>query len=236
MAPVGPAAQAANPAAPVMARPLVIIGGGEHARVVADAARSRPDAWRVIGYTDQAPSPGTGEALGADFLGDDAAMGDRLAGMPPDERPWVVLGVGDLDLRRRLSGALGPGARWATVLHASAAVSPDARIGAGSVVMAGAVVNPGARIGEQVIVNTRAVVEHDVEVGDFAHVAPGAVLGGGVVIGHGAFVGLGALVRDHVTVGDSALVGMGSVVVKDVASGAVVMGSPARERLPDESR
>ena len=45
-------AQARDPRAAVTARPLVILGVGEHARVVAEAAGADPSAWRVVELVD----------------------------------------------------------------------------------------------------------------------------------------------------------------------------------------
>ena len=243
MATDGSAAQGADRGAALTARPLVIVGGGEHAAVVVDAARSRPDAWRPVGFTDPDPAPGTAARLGLEHLGDDSVLGGsaRLPsaghGAPepgrfgaPDGRPWLVLGFGVSPDARRRTTARAADTAWATVVHAAAWVSPTASLGAGTVVLAGAVVNAGAEVGAHAIVNTRAVVEHDVVIGDFAHLGPGAIVGGGARIGEGAFIGLGALVRDHVSVGPGAVVGMGAVVVEAVAEGATVVGSPARRR------
>ncbi|MCL4164522.1 UNVERIFIED_CONTAM: hypothetical protein GTU68_021911 [Idotea baltica] len=49
-----------------------------------------------------------------------------------------------------------------------------------------------------------------------------------VVIGRGVWVGWGAIILPGVTVGDAAVVAAGSVVAKDVRSGEVVAGNPAR--------
>jgi acetyltransferase EpsM len=220
-------------------RPLVVIGGGQHARVVIDAARSRPDAWRVAGFVDPS-QPAEMLAMGVAHLGDDEAFLARLASLDPGRRPVLVLGIGGMTdvgmarpgapdrTRRRLAERYGAIAEWATVVHAAARVSPEAAIGPGTVVMAGAVVNPGAAIGRHAVVNTGAIVEHDVAIGDFAQLAPASAVGGGSRIGAGAFVGLGARVRDHVSVGEGAIVAMGAAVVGDVPPGSIVGGVPAR--------
>jgi acetyltransferase EpsM len=232
MASADPAAQAADSGQRVSARQLVVLGGGEHARVVVEAARSRPDTWDVVGLVDLGPATRTVALLGLAHLGDDHAFADRLAASPADERPWLVVGVGGIDpaVRRRVAARFGPLVRWATIVHASASISPTAELGEGTVVLGGSVVNSGARIGSHAILNTGAIVEHDVVVGDFAHVAPAAVVGGTSEIGADAFIGLGALVRDHVAVGAGAVVGMGAVVVAEVQAGAIVVGTPARSR------
>lgn len=207
-----------------MKAPLIVVGGGEHARVVVETARSQ-GSWVVVGFVDPRVSPGQEERLGASYLGGDDALDTR-----PDAS--LVLGVGALRVspaRARIVERLGT-RRWATLIHERAWVSPSAQVGAGAVIFAGAVVQAGAMIGAHAVVNSGAVVEHDVLLGDLVQVAPGAVIGGGARVGRGAFVGLGARVRDHVSVGDEAMVAMGAVVVGDVTSGASVMGVPARTR------
>lgn len=231
MATVRSAAQGADPGRAVTARPLVIVGGGEHARVVIEAAGTRPDLWQVVGIVDPGPADRTRTLFGVDHLGDDDDLASRLDRLPEALRPWCVLGFVGSDGaagRSRAVQRLAPAARWATVVHERAWVSPSADLGEGSVVLAGAIVNAGAITGRHAIVNTRAVLEHDVVLGDHVHVGPGVVLGGGSRVGAGAVLGLGSLVRDHVEVGAGATVGMGAVVVGDVASDTVVAGSPAR--------
>ena len=48
------------------------------------------------------------------------------------------------------------------------------------------------------------------------------------LVRRGASIGSGAVVLCNVTIGENALIGAGSVVTRDVPSGAVVAGNPAR--------
>lgn len=209
------------------ATPLVLVGAGEHARVILDAARSRPDLWVMAGYCAPSASPELSGALGLSWLGDDA---DLAARAPAGAR--LVIGVGALGpspkRRELVTRHEAARASWATVVHARAVVADSATLAPGVVVLAGAVVNPGAAVGAHAIINTGAIVEHDVRIGDFAIIGPGSVLGGGASVGEGAFIGLGSRVRDHISVGAGALVGMGAVVVGPVADGERVLGIPAR--------
>lgn len=187
---------------------------------------SRPDTWRVIGFTDIAPCTDTIARFGIPRLGADEAVSTIAAASSVCR---FVLGIGGAPgatIRRSVVGRLG-GCIWATVIHDRAWVSPTAQLGPGTVILAGAIVNSGARVGPHAIINTAAVVEHDVTVGAFTHVCPGAVVGGGATLGDDCTIALGAQIRDHVTVGDGAIVGMGGVVVKSVPRRAIVCGVPA---------
>jgi acetyltransferase EpsM len=217
-----------------LATNLILIGGGDHARVIAEAARSRPDLWRLEGFTDQKPCSSLARLLQIPYLGCDESLiarSDREGGC------WVVLGIAGLrpsDLRSEIVKAF-QGVRslkWAKVLHSAAWISPTARIEEGAVVLAGAIVNSGAVVGSHSVVNSGSIIEHDVRIGPFAMISPGAVVGGGAVLETNSFIGLGARIRDHVSVGIGAMVGMGAVVVKDVPAGQTVVGIPARVLKP----
>lgn len=207
---------------------LIIVGGGEHARVVLQVANSRRDQWKVEGFVSPRAGAEVGEKMGIPRLGTDE---DLQAIVGQDPRRFLVLGVGavgDAELRRQIvKRSFVANSRWASVIDSSAHVFKAVCIGNGVAVMPGALINCGATLGDHCIVNTGAIVEHDVKVGAFVQVAPGAVIGGGAVLESGAFVGLGARVRDHVTVGAGAIVGMGAAVILDVPAGAKVMGVPA---------
>lgn len=194
---------------------LVLVGGGGHARVVADAARLA--GWRVLGCVAR-EAPGWTAHLGGDHELAAVLSGGTRA----------ILAIGAIPVRRRLA-ELHPGTAWATVVHPAAAVSAGAELAEGVYVGAQAVVGPGAVVGRHAIINSAAVVEHDAWIGELAHVAPAAAMGGRARIGAGAFVGLGARIRDGIEVGADATVGMGAVVVAGVRAGATVLGVPARE-------
>lgn len=213
------------------AQTLVVVGGGEHARVVLDAVASLGDAWKVAGYVDLAPNEPMTERFGIPFLGTDD---EYLSRFEPRQEIRFILGLGGIGVTRgrsRLAQLYGDrGARFASITHARAWVSSSATVEDGVVVLAGAIVNTGARLGAHAIVNTSAVIEHDVQLGPHATVAPGAVIGGGAWIGPATYVGLGARVRDHVVVGRDTVIGMGAVVVGAVGDAQVVVGVPARPK------
>jgi acetyltransferase EpsM len=207
------------------AKNLVVIGAGEHGRVVAECARLSTEAWSVFGFVDDLECTDLVERFGIKRLGNDGTLSNY-----PDVHG--VLGFGSFKSRSAREAAVGRIdsviAGWATVTHRAAFVSPTSSVGAGTVVMAGAVIQTGAIIGKHCVINSSATIEHDVVVGDYTLIGPGAVVGGAVVIGRGVYVGLGASVRDHIQLGDYAVIGMGAAVVRDIKDNAVVRGVPAR--------
>lgn len=211
-----------------MAPKLIVIGGGEHARVLIEAARSRPDLWDLEGLVDGDPAEETVRRMNVPRLGGDEA-GIERAKDPQFAFILAMAGLKSAQARARLAASYdAAGARWAIVIHSDSWISPTASLEGGVFVSAGAVINTGARIEAHAIINSGSVIEHDVVVGAFAQVSPGATLGGAVRVGRGAYVGLGASVRDHVSIGEGATVGMGAVVVSSVQPNVLVMGNPAR--------
>ena len=137
--------------------------------------------------------------------------------------------VGRPDARKRVYESFkAQGYSFATVIHPSAVIASDARLGEGAQVMAGAVIQPSCSIGENTIVNTRASVDHDCELGDYVHIGPGATLAGSVTVGDCTLIGVGASVIPGLIIGAESIVGAGAVIIRDVPSNTTVVGNPAR--------
>ena len=200
-------------------QPLVLIGGGGHAAVVADAALAA--GWNLAGYFDDQPQP----ALGLPHLGSVAAWQSEPGNLSSEAK--VHAAVGDAALRRQWLAAMDD-EQLATIVHPSAVISPSAVVGRGVFIGPLAVVNARAVIGRGAIINSGAVVEHDCSVGEFCHVAPRAVLTGSVCLGDATLVGCGAVVLPGVSIGRGATVGAGAVVTADLPRDVVAAGVPAR--------
>lgn len=207
------------------AAPVLVIGGGGHAKVVISTLRA------------------TGVHPCAVFDDDRARWGTTLCGLPirgPIARVQElggargVLAIGGNVVRAQIAAAL-PGVEWLSVVHPRAAVDETVELGPGTVVFAGAVIQPDTRLGSHVIVNTGATVDHDCEVGEYVHLAPGVHVAGGVRIGAGAFLGIGASVIPGRVLGAGCTVGAGAVVVRDVPDRITVVGVPARPLKRTES-
>lgn len=207
--------------------PVLIIGAGGHAAVVADALLAAGET--VLGFTDAEPSRHGQLLCGKPVLG-----GDELLAQHTPGALRLANGIGGTRtgsaraaIQRRLENQ---GWRFTEVRHPSCVVSPFARICAGAQLLARSVVQAGADIGAGSIVNTAAVIEHDSKLGEFVHASPGAIVCGNVSIGAHSHIGAGAVVRQGVTLGEHTLVAAGAVVIKDFKGAGTLVGTPAEQR------
>lgn len=197
-------------------RPLVLLGGGGHARVLATLAQAA--GLSIMGVCDpRLAAEGVTHWEGLDVLGDDTAL-DMLS----PGNVALMLGIGQLvtgDLREQLYTAWrSRGFHFPSLVHPAAWVAPGVVLEEGVQVMAGAIIQPGCYVGENSIINTRASIDHDCRIGRSVHIAPGSTLCGMVTVEHGAFVGAGATVIQGLCIGADSVVGAGTTVVKDLAA------------------
>lgn len=220
---------------------LVLIGGGGHALVIAEAAllAGRP----LRGYLDDDPACALANYLGP--AGERAPRLGTLADLSTLEslgRCEAIIALGDIRARRALIKALAPsgdstslpkGLKLATIIHPRAIVAPSATIEPGVFIGPGAIVHTRARVGAHAIVNSGAIVEHECIIGENVHVAPGAALGGRVTVESDTLVGLGSRVLPNLSIGRGSTVGGAALVVHSVGRLSTVIGLPAKDRDTD---
>lgn len=194
---------------------VVVFGAGGHARVVIDCLQDK--GVTVAGVFDAKPVKSE-NSLGAPYLGNyDSGVAQDLP---------MIIAIGDNLSRKMLSEKSEH--KFATAIHPSASVSPNAIVSEGTMILHRAILQTRAIVGKHVILNTGSQVDHDCVLGAFVHIGPGAVLCGSVTVGEGALVGAGAVVTPGINIGNWAIVGAGAVVIENVPDHATVVGSPAR--------
>jgi len=213
---------------------LVLIGGGGHAKVVAESAIA--EGWTILGYADDQESAPLSE-FGFQRIGTiesivTGSFHDELSSAIGDTPASLFIAVGDNDIRARIVDLLYGGSKPTTfqlvdVIHPSAIVSPSAILHGGVLVGPRAVINASTIIQTGTIVNTAAVIEHDNRIGRCAHIAPGTILGGRVEVGDESLIGLGVRVRPGTHIGHKVVIGAGAVVVSDIPDNAIATGVPA---------
>ncbi|WP_336942209.1 acetyltransferase [Vibrio cholerae] len=197
-------------------KPLVLIGGGGHASVLADILLGQGrDIVAVI-----SPDALSSRAV---FAGLEHLTQDEEVKRFSPESVHLVNGIGILPrsmLRQRVNQQfLELGYQFETVIASDAHVSRFATIHSGAQILSGARVQTGAVIGEHTIVNSGALVEHDCQIGAYNHIAPRATLCGGISSEELVFIGAGAVICPGVSLGRKCIVGAGVTIRSDVLAG-----------------
>lgn len=200
--------------------PVLVFGGGGHAKQVIDLLR-RLDRWLPTAVIDDVLPPG-GEVAGVRVIGGAAALEQaRDDGLALAVN--AVGGIGDIDARARVfERLLEAGFGLPTIVDPSAVVEPSATLADGCQVFAQAYVGSDAHLADGVLVNTAAVVSHDCWLGATTNISPGALLAGEVTTGDLVRVGMGATVNVGIHLGLRSRVGNGATVKADVPDSARV--------------
>ncbi len=199
---------------------VVVLGAGEHAKMIADAILNsglKSKGFDLVGFLNDNP------ALLNQCILDRPVLGsiDDLKNVPHDA---VVVGIGENESWCRLFELLtSRGEKFTTIIHSSAVIASDVKIGVGTVVLASVVINTGADIKNNVILNTSCTMDHDCVVGSHSHICPGAHLGGNVCVGEGSWIGISSTVFHKISIGGWA------TVINDVLANTTVVDVPAKE-------
>lgn len=208
-----------------MSPSVIVLGAGGHAKVLIHALKMC--SIKILGITDTDPTLVGQEVLGVPIIGTDEEINTFSK-----RSVRLVNGLGSVDLpivrNKVFEKYKNQGFDFITVIHPSAIVASDAKVGEGVQIMAGAILQPGVRLGDNVIINTKASVDHDCIIGSHSHISPGVTLSGNVHLGYGTHIGTGASVVQSVHIGDSCLIGAGSLVLNDISAGVKAYGCPAK--------
>jgi UDP-perosamine 4-acetyltransferase len=206
--------------------PIILLGGGGHARVLIDLLLES-GSHTPAGILDPELEIGS-QVKGVPVLGSDRELA-QLRGQGIQHAVVAVGSTRSTQLRRTLfEQARELGFQQPPLVHPSAILAPSVSLAEGVQVMAGAIIQSETRLGAGVVVNTGARIDHDCQIEQHAFLAPGVILSGGVTVGENAFLGAGAVVIQGRQIGNNAVVAAGAVVVRDVEDGALVKGVPAK--------
>jgi sugar O-acyltransferase (sialic acid O-acetyltransferase NeuD family) len=211
-------------------RPIVIIGASGLGRECADLVLSingeaASERWDLHGVFDDQPTKMNMDRLaqrGLPYLG-------PIPTNAPEKETYFVVGIGNPKIREMIASRLeAHGWIPATLIHPSVSIGSQSRIGAGTVMRPGVKIGTNVEIGRHVHLNTSGTIGHDVVMRDFVSVNPAATVSGEVTIGARSLVGAGAVILQGLMVGDDVTVAASACVTKNVVTGALVKGIPAR--------
>lgn len=194
---------------------LIIIGASGHGKVVADIAKL--NGYKDIVFLDDDTSKT--ECFGLPVIGTVSKLND----LDGD----IFVAVGNSQIREKIMNSYSD-RNYPVLIHPSAVVAQNIKIGEGAVIMAGAIINPDVIIGKGAIINTSSSIDHDCVLEDFVHVAVGAHLCGTVNVGNNTWIGAGATVSNNINICAEVTVGAGAVVIRDIEEKGTYVGIPAK--------
>ena len=210
-----------------MSKKLLLFPFGGNARealLSIFAINSMKKEWDVIGFLDDDPSLHGKSSLGVTVLG-----GTKLFKEHADAFVLAVPGSPKSYTRRKaiIEGLPVEKSRFATIIHPSVVIAPDATIGHNSLLMPHVVVSCAVQVGNHCIVLPNTVLAHDCTIGDYCCIGSNVSVSGSVAVGPECYIGSGVKIRESVRIGKRSLIGLGSNVISDIEESVVAVGNPA---------
>jgi sugar O-acyltransferase (sialic acid O-acetyltransferase NeuD family) len=204
---------------------LFIVGAGGLGREVLVWAHEIPVEkrdWQMKGFLNSIPSALDGYDIGYPIVCD--ALDFRFTGTE-----LIICAIGDPQGKLNLCRILMQrGARFTSIVHSGAIVSPSAIIGSGCIIATNVVISPGARISPFTTILGSSAIGADVVVEEGVTISGFSSVGEGAVIGEGAFLGSHAIVAPGSTVGKGSRIGARTVVAGSIPAGATFFGIPGQ--------
>lgn len=207
---------------------IIIIGAGEHARVVIDNIEEQ-GLYEIFGLTTSLD-----DELGKKVFNYEIICKDEQVEQLVSENEDIVgyfLGIGirtgNMKLRYNTYSVFDKILNPINIIHPTAIISKHSKMGIGNIIEAYTKVANGALIGNHCIINSFSAVNHDQCIGNNVLIA-GNVSMAGTSIGDHTIIADGVSISFKKKVGKNCIIGDGATVTKDIPDNVVAFGNPAR--------
>ena len=204
---------------------LIIIGAGGMGRTVYS------NALESVGYGNSFVVKG--------FIDDNLNALDGFENYPPiigtikDYQPQegdvFVSSIGGASRRPCMEEIIRRGGMFIELIHQTARVYQNVKLGKGNFIGAYTVIGNDAVIGDYNMIQSYTVIGHDVRIGNWNRIDTHVTCVGGIVIEDETNIHTSAVINHGVTVGSGAHVGALSFVIRKVKPGTTVCGNPAKK-------
>ena len=206
---------------------IVIIGAGQHARVVLYNIEEQ-NKYEVIGFLDSDDNRIGNIFEEKKILGNYQKENLREFSKKIGTNKFFI-GFGNMKYRKKVFDYfINNGWEAVNIIHPDAVVSKNARLGKGILIECGCLITPNPVIGNNVVVNTGSQVNHENIIEDNVYIASGVILSGGIKIGENTLLDDGVIITLGCSVGKNSLIGAGAVVTKNIPDKVVAYGSPCK--------
>ncbi len=204
---------------------LVIIGAGGMGRTMYNIALE------CLGFKTEFQIKG--------FLDDDLSALDGFDGYPPvlgkvsdyeiDADDVFTFSIGGESRRKCIDALAAKGAEFINLIHSTARIGTNVRLGIGNIVAAFTTIGPDCVLGDYNMIQSYSVIGHDAHIGSYNRLDTHVTCVGGITIKDETTIHTSAVINHKVTVGNHAKVGACSFVIRSVKEGQTVFGVPAKK-------
>jgi sugar O-acyltransferase (sialic acid O-acetyltransferase NeuD family) len=205
---------------------IIIIGAGGFGREVYQWAKDSFDnsEYQIKGFISNKPDDLKGFNIEVGILGDDVNY-------KINENDRFLFGIGNIDVKKRIVRDLKKrGAQFITLIHKTAVVATNARIGEGVIICPFATVSDSVVLDDFVMLNFYSSCGHDSKIGKYSILSPYSTTNGFVTLEEEVFLGTHSTVTAHNKVGSRSKISANSVAMHDVPSYTFVYGVPGKHQ------
>lgn len=208
---------------------IILIGSGEHAKMVIDNIEDIGNI-EIFGIITSVPEEVGKNWYGYPIIGLNEEI-DRVFAENQDLTGYFLtigtLKKGNMRPREQMYQRLDKKYRAINIIHPKAVISKHAVFGQGNIFEAYTKVANGTKIGSHCILNSFSAINHDQTIGSNVLIA-GNVSMAGCSIGDNTIIADGASVGFKCSVGSNCIIGDGAVITKDIPDNVIAYGNPAR--------
>lgn len=206
---------------------LIIIGAGGMGRTIYS------NALESIGYGEKFVVKG--------FIDDNLNALDGFPNYPPligtikDYTPQpddvFVSSIGGSSRRACMEEIIHRGGEFMELIHQTARIYTNAKLGKGNFIGAYTVIGNDAEIGDYNMIQSYTVIGHDAKIGSWNRIDTHVTCVGGIIVEDDVNIHTSAVISHKVRVETGAHVGALSFVIRKVKAGTTVMGNPAKRLM-----
>lgn len=206
---------------------LIIIGAGGMGRTIYS------NAIESVGYGEKFIVKGfiDDNLLALDGFPNYPPIIDTIKGYIPQPDDVFVSSIGGASRRVCMEEIIRRGGVFMELIHQTARIYTNVKMGKGNFVGAYTVIGNDAEIGDYNMIQSYTVIGHDAKIGNWNRIDTHVTCVGGIVIEDEVNIHTSAVISHKVRVETGAHVGALSFVIRKVKAGTTVMGNPAKRLM-----
>lgn len=201
---------------------IIIIGGGNHAKVVIDILRENNREIYTILDDDK-------NLIGKKLMDIEITGKISMLKELSKDKYEIIISIGTPIIRKKIFNKIkNMGFEFANAIHPNSNLSKSVIIGKGLVINSGVIVHPDVKLENNIILGMNATVSHDSLIKEHVHISPGVHITGECQIDECVELGTGAMILPRNKIGKNSIIGAGAVVNKNIENNVTAVGVPVR--------